>query len=271
MTTIGAIFRPNQPPETLRDIARLADDVGLEELWLWEDCFLNGGISAAAAALAWTERVRVGVGLTPVPFRNVAVEAMEIATLHRMFGDRPIIAVGHGVQGWMGQVGARAESPLTLLREWVTALRSLLAGEEVSTKGRYVSLDRVKLDWPPTVAPPIVIGATGPKTLRLSGELADATILTSGKSLDDARAAREHIGSAQHHVIQFMEAATGPTAAQRISTPSAVAGDAEAVAARVREFVSAGADSVILEPTADEPDPAGFVRFVAEKVRPLVD
>ncbi|MEV6488212.1 LLM class flavin-dependent oxidoreductase, partial [Actinoplanes sp. NPDC051633] len=153
MTILGATFRPSQPPETLRDIARLADDVGLEELWLWEDCFLNGGISAAAAALSCTERLRVGVGLTPVPFRNVVIEAMETATLHRMFGDRPIIAVGHGVQEWMGQVGARAASPLTLLREWVTAYRSLLAGEEVSTEGRYVSIDRVKLDWPPAVAP----------------------------------------------------------------------------------------------------------------------
>jgi alkanesulfonate monooxygenase SsuD/methylene tetrahydromethanopterin reductase-like flavin-dependent oxidoreductase (luciferase family) len=102
MTTLGAIFRPQNPPETLRTVARAADEAGLAELWLWEDCFLNGGISAAAAALAWTERVRVGVGLTPVPFRNVAVQAMEVATLSRMFGDRAIVAVGHGVQEWMG-------------------------------------------------------------------------------------------------------------------------------------------------------------------------
>ena len=30
------------------------------------------------------------------------------------------------------------------------------------------------------------------------------------------------------------------------------------------------ADTVILQPTGDEPDPVGFVRFVAEQVRPLV-
>ena len=36
----------------------------------------------------------------------------------------------------MGQVGVRAESPLTLLREYVGALRALLAGDEVSTQGR---------------------------------------------------------------------------------------------------------------------------------------
>ncbi|CAM5500397.1 LLM class flavin-dependent oxidoreductase OS=Streptomyces alboniger OX=132473 GN=CP975_32530 PE=4 SV=1 [Streptomyces alboniger] len=106
MTTLGAVFRPQLPPEDLRSVARLADDVGLEELWLWEDCFREGGISAAAAALAWTERVRIGIGLLPVPLRNVTVTAMEATTLHRMFPDRAVLALGHGVQDWMGQAGA---------------------------------------------------------------------------------------------------------------------------------------------------------------------
>jgi alkanesulfonate monooxygenase SsuD/methylene tetrahydromethanopterin reductase-like flavin-dependent oxidoreductase (luciferase family) len=270
MTTLGAIFTPNHPPETLRDIARVADDAGLEELWLWEDCFLNGGISAAAAALAWTTRLRVGVGITPVPFRNVAVQAMEIATLRRMFGDRAVVGVGHGVQEWMGQVGARASSPLTLLREYVTALRALLNGESVTTTGRYVSLDNVKLDWPPPAAVEMVIGATGPKTLALAGELGDATILTASTTLDGVREARGHIGSDAHRVIVFVEAATGPGAQSRITEPAALAGDAATVADGVRRFAEAGADAVILQPTPDEPDLPGFVRFVAREVRPLV-
>jgi hypothetical protein len=38
----------------------------------------------------------------------------------------------------------------------------------------------------------------------------------------------------------------------------------------VLRLVDAGADTVVLEPTGDEPDPEGFLRFVAEEVRPLV-
>ncbi|MGV9566495.1 LLM class flavin-dependent oxidoreductase [Streptomyces sp. NPDC003480] len=289
MTGLGAVFRPQLPPERLRSVARLADESGLEELWLWEDCFLEGGISAASAALAWTERLRVGVGLLPVPLRNVAVTAMEAATLERMFPGRAILGVGHGVQSWMGQVGARAESPVTLLREYLDALRALLRGERVTTEGRYVHLDGVALDWPPAEPVRVLAGVTGPRSLRLSGEAADGTILTASTSPEGVRRARALIDegrasagrTAPHHVVVYLLTATGPGAAARLraeldaeglgSVPElGVAGDAGAVAKAVRRLAEAGADTVILQPTADEPDPEGFVRFAAGEVRPLV-
>ena len=37
---------------------------------------------------AWTDRVRVGIGLAPVPLRNVALLAMEVAAIHRLFPGR---------------------------------------------------------------------------------------------------------------------------------------------------------------------------------------
>ncbi|HZD72555.1 MAG TPA: LLM class flavin-dependent oxidoreductase [Actinomycetota bacterium] len=190
MTTLGAVFLPQLPPERLRGVARAADEAGLEELWLWEDCFRESGVASAAAALAWTGRLRVGVGLLPVPLRNVALTAMEVATLDRLFPGRLLVGVGHGVQGWMGQVGARVVSPLTLLREYAVALRVLLHGEEVTTEGTYVRLDKVALDWPPADPPALLVGAVGPRTLRLCGEVADGTILTGGTSADHVRAAR---------------------------------------------------------------------------------
>ncbi|MFE9683679.1 LLM class flavin-dependent oxidoreductase [Streptomyces sp. NPDC002701] len=290
MTTLGAVFRPQLPPERLRALARAADDAGLEELWLWEDCFLEGGISAAAAALAWTDRLRVGVGLLPVPLRNVAVTAMEAATLHRLFPGRPVLGVGHGVQDWMGQVGARAESPMTLLREYLAALRALLAGDRVTTDGRYVKLDGVALDWPPAAPVPILAGATGPRSLKLSGEAADGTILTANTSpagvrearrlVDEGRASASRTGE-PHTVAVYLLTATGPDAAARLQAEQraegvagvpdlGVAGDADAVAKAVQRLTDAGADTVILQPTADEPDPEGFIRFTAEEVRPLV-
>lgn len=290
MTGLGAVLRPQLAPERLRAVARVADEVGLEELWLWEDCFREGGISTAAAALAWTERVRVGVGLLPVPLRNVAITAMEAATLHRMFPGRAVLGVGHGVQDWMGQVGARAESPVTLLREHLLALRALLAGQRVTVEGRYVRLGDVALDWPPEQAVEVFAGATGPRSLRLTGEAADGTVLTANTPPDGVRRARRLIDEGRaaagrtegaHKVVVYLLAATGADARERLRAELVAegvgdvpdlggAGDAEAVADAVRRLAEAGADTVILQPTGDEPDPEGFVRFAAERVRPLV-
>ncbi|WP_433057877.1 LLM class flavin-dependent oxidoreductase [Dactylosporangium sp. CS-033363] len=289
MTTLGAVFLPQLPPERLRSVATAADEAGLEELWLWEDCFLEGGLTTAAAALGMTSRLRVGVGLLPVPLRNVALAAMETATLFRMFPGRPVITVGHGVQDWMGQVGARAESPMTLLREYTVALRALLAGERVSTQGRYVRLDQVALDWPPPAPAPILIGAMGPKSIRLSGEVADGTLLTAGSDVAAVRRARALIDEGRtaagrtdpHELVVYLHCATGEGARERLEAERArwgytadadvlVAGDEHAVAAGVQRWAEAGADKVILQPTPDDPDPEGFVRFVARQVRPLV-
>ncbi|MEO3868090.1 LLM class flavin-dependent oxidoreductase [Nonomuraea sp. B12E4] len=257
MTVIGAIFRPQLPPERLRSVVRAAEDAGLAELWLWEDCFLESGIATAAAALAWTERLRIAIGVLPVPLRNVALTAMEVATLHRLFPGRVTVGVGHGVQHWMAQVGARAESPLTLLREHLDALRALLGGQEVTAEGRYVRLDAVALDWPPRTPPPVVTAATGPRTLRLAGEAADGTVLHSGMSLDQVREARR--------LVDEGRAAAGRTDPHPlIAYVQPRGGDLEEVAGMAREWARAGADHVVLEPAGDEPDPEGFVRMAAE-------
>jgi alkanesulfonate monooxygenase SsuD/methylene tetrahydromethanopterin reductase-like flavin-dependent oxidoreductase (luciferase family) len=288
MTTIGAVFLPQLPPERLRDVARAADDAGLAELWLWEDCFRESGIASAAASLAWTGRLRVGVGLLPVPLRNVALTAMEIATLYRMFPGRVTVAVGHGVQDWMAQVGARVESPVTLLREYLVALRALLRGERVSVAGRYVRLDDVALDWPPPSVPPIFAGAVGARTMRLTGELADGAVLTGGTTPEGVRGARRLLaegraraGGDRVPVVVYLHAATGPDAGRRLAAERerwgydpaldvSVAGDAEAVARAVRRWADAGADTVVLQPTPDDPNPEGFVRFLGQQVAPLV-
>jgi alkanesulfonate monooxygenase SsuD/methylene tetrahydromethanopterin reductase-like flavin-dependent oxidoreductase (luciferase family) len=234
----------------------------------------------AAAALGWTERLRVAVGLLPVPLRNVGIAAMEVATLQRLFPGRIAIGVGHGVQDWMGQVGARAESPMTLLREYLIALGGLLRGEKLTTSGRYVNLDGVGLQWPPATPGPLYVGAVGPKTLRLAGEHADGTILTGGTTPQKVADARQLVGEGKTIVV-YLHCATGPDAAERLETERVkwdyeegrdcyAVGDAPAVAAAVRRWAEAGADTGVLQPTPDDPDPEGFVRFVAREVAPLI-
>ena len=272
MATLGAIVLPQNPPEQLLPIARIADESGLDELWLWEDSFLTSGIASAAAALGATERLAVGVGVLPVPFRNVAVTAMEIATLHRLFGERAIIGIGHGVQAWMEQIGARAQSPLTLLREYTIALRELLSGAETSAEGRYVRLDRVRLTWPPTASPDILLGAEGPKSKQLAVEVGDGIILVGGTTPADVSA----LPGSPRRIVVFVPTAFGADGAGRLAAAdyrhgeSGLAGSPAEVAEGARRWIEAGATTVVLQPLESEPDAAEFVRIAGASVQPIL-
>ena len=282
---LGVAYVPTTPPEQLRALAETAERSGLDELWVWEDSFKQSGIASATAALACTERISVGIGLLPVPFRNVALTAMELATVERMFPGRLLAGVGHGVQTWMEQAGARVASPLTLLREYATALRALLRGERVSVTGRYVRLQEVVLDWPPAVPPPLMLGAAGPKALALAAELGDGTLLGNVLSESEVGEVGQLVarsaGRRPHALVSTLLVATGADAAQRLerevprwgraAEPGiGAAGDAATIAAALRRLGDLGVTSVSLQPTEDEPDLLGFVRFLGTEVKPLL-
>ncbi len=282
-TRIGVIYTPSRGPEGMRRFAERAEAAGLDEVLLFEDCFRESGVAAATALLAWTERIRIGVGVLPMPFRKVALLAMEAATIERLFPGRFRLGVGHGVQDWMGQAGARHASPLTLMREYVTALRALLAGRRLTVEGRYVRLADVGLDWPPAAPLPVHAAGEGPKTIALTGEVADGTILTTGTSpasVADAvasiRSARAAAGrDGEHEVTVFVMTAFGERAEERLEGELAewgytsgravgAAGTVAEVADAVRAYLRAGADTVLLQPLDDEAELDGFVDACAE-------
>jgi alkanesulfonate monooxygenase SsuD/methylene tetrahydromethanopterin reductase-like flavin-dependent oxidoreductase (luciferase family) len=262
VVTLAAIFPPTQPPERIVAVAAAADAAGLAELWVWEDCFSESGIATATAMLAATSRIRVGIGLLPVPLRNVALTAMELATVSRLFPGRLVAGVGHGVLDWMGQAGARAESPMTLLGEYTASLYALLHGETVTTRGRYVNLDSVALDWPPAVVPPLLVGGIRPRTVSLAGELADGVIIPGGVSPEEIRASVGHLraqrgaGRGPAEVVVFI------SAPQDSPAPD--------IAAVVRDYAAAGATCVAVNADEDDADIERFAGFLAREVGPLV-
>jgi alkanesulfonate monooxygenase SsuD/methylene tetrahydromethanopterin reductase-like flavin-dependent oxidoreductase (luciferase family) len=281
---LGFAFTPVMPPERLRPIARAVEAAGLDELWVWEDCFTESGIASAALALGATEHITVGIGLLPVPLRNVALTAMELATLERAIPGRLIAGVGHGVQTWMGQVGARVESPVTLLSEYAIALRRLLDGESVTVDGRYVRLDGVQLGWPPEKRLPLMIGGGGPVTLRLAAELGDGVLLANTLSLDEVDAAAA-IAGAEKPLVLTVIAATGDRAAERVDADlrtwradadqqrqgyAVASGDAASIAAQLLALAGRGVTNLAIEATRDEPDVEGLIAFLGREVRPLL-
>jgi alkanesulfonate monooxygenase SsuD/methylene tetrahydromethanopterin reductase-like flavin-dependent oxidoreductase (luciferase family) len=283
---IGVVFPPWIPPERIASAARAAEAAAIEELWVWEDCFFESGLVTATAALAATERLPVRVGLLPAPLRNVALVAMEIATLDRIFPGRFQPVVGHGVQSWMGQAGARVASPLTLLREYVTALDRLLAGERVTVSGSYVTLDDVQIAYPPLEPLHVWASGVGERTLELVGEIASGVLLDSGTSPARLReilaivdgTARSTGRATGRPLPVYVHVFRGPDAREtyehRYGRPwnadddaLGLVGDADEIAAGVRRFADAGATTVVLRPDEDEHDIEDFIGFARDTAR----
>ena len=175
---IGVFIPTATPPEQVPSIAAYAEELGFREVWVAEEFFAQGGFTVAALVLGATRRVRVGVGVVPAVVRHPAATAMEIATLARAYPGRFVPGIGHGLPMWTDQMGITARSPLTALRECVTAVRTLLGGGVIDVEGKQFTAHSIQLTHPVAEEVPILTGVLGPKSLRLSGEIADGTIMS---------------------------------------------------------------------------------------------
>ena len=200
---VGVLIPPHIPAGQLADYAQKAERLGFAGVWVAEDCFLHGAFAQAATILASTTSLQVGMGIIPAAARNVAFAAMEVATLAGLHPGRLAVGVGHGMPGWLDQAGARPSSPLTLLEEYIQALRWLLAGQRVDYAGRYVRLSGVQLTHVPPVAPPVFAGVRGPRSLRLSGKIAQGTILAEPVTPEYLSVVAKQINSAGHQIVAY--------------------------------------------------------------------
>ncbi|PJN23037.1 LLM class flavin-dependent oxidoreductase [Kitasatospora sp. CB02891] len=191
---VGVMLPRDLPARDLIPFVRRAEQLGFDELWVVEDLGWRGGVAQAATALAVTERITVGIGIMPAGARNVCFAAMELATLAQLHPGRVVAGIGHGMPGWMRAVGAWPASPVTLLKEYTTALRTLLRGEPGPADGRYVQCAGVQLTELPEVAPPVILGVRGPKSQAVAGEVADGLLLAEPAAPAYIETSRRHLG-----------------------------------------------------------------------------
>ncbi|TKV57718.1 LLM class flavin-dependent oxidoreductase [Nakamurella flava] len=187
---IGVLVHGDTKPDQLVPVCRRIEDAGFGAVWLAEDYFLLGGPTSAALALQGTREIPVGIGILSAVVRHPAVTAMEVATLSLAHPGRLITGIGHGVPFWTKQMGLYPKSPLKSLQVVIDSVRALLDGETLTIdEGPYV-FDNVTLTHPNPGAVPLYSGVIGPKSLELSGRIADGTIMSviaAPKYLDYAR------------------------------------------------------------------------------------
>ena len=178
---IGLVLGSHMPPRHIVNMARLTEELGFGEMWFSEDCFFSGGMAGATAALAATSRLPMGLGIVSAATRHPAILAMELATIDVLFPGRIYGGIGHGVPAWLNQMGIMPPAPLKALRQCVTAVRRLLVGETVTENGHF-NFDDITLTHPAATSVPLYTGVVNERGLRLSGEVADGTILSTVSS-----------------------------------------------------------------------------------------
>jgi len=189
---VGLVLGSHMPPGDIVATARSAEQLGFGELWFSEDCFFSGGMAGAAAALSATTDIPLGLGIVSASARHPAILAMELATLDVLFPGRIYGGIGHGVPAWLDQMGIMPPRALSALRQCVGAVRRLCDGEQVTEDGHY-RFDRIELAHPTATRVPLYTGVVNEKGLRLSGEIADGTVLSTLSGTDYVRWARARI------------------------------------------------------------------------------
>ena len=197
-------FQDKHPIGYEIEMARYAEERGFSEIWQADTRLARDCVVMMSALLASTKRMRIASGVLPIYTRNPAVIAASWSTMHELAGPAPdggsrvMLGLGAWWEPIAGRVGADRRKPLRAMRENVEAIRALFTMEEVSYEGEFVHLDRVSLDVaygdtsPRDI--PIYIGATGPKMLELTGEIADGAMLNYVVPTDYIRDAVARVG-----------------------------------------------------------------------------
>ncbi len=163
------------------DYARYAEEKGFEAVWQAESRLVRDAIVPMAAYAAVTEKIKVGSGVINNWTRNIGLLAATFLTLDDLAPNRVICGIGAWWDPLAKNVGIERRKPLKAMRETVEVLRRLLNMERVTFHGEFHHVDEIELDVvhgrrePRNV--PIMIGATGPKMMELTGEIADGAVL----------------------------------------------------------------------------------------------
>ncbi|MGW6456134.1 LLM class flavin-dependent oxidoreductase [Streptomyces sp. NPDC055078] len=175
--------------------ARLAEELGLESVWLSEhhgadDGYLPSLLPVAAAILAATERLVVGTAVLLAPLHHPLRLAEDAAVVDQLSGGRLVLGLG---TGWRGSefraFGVDPATRATALAETAAVLRLAWRGERFDFAGRVHRIEGARVTPRPFTpgGPPLWLGGTGPRALRRAGELGEG-YFGVGATYDDAMA-----------------------------------------------------------------------------------
>ena len=227
-----------------------AEALGFGGVWVAESqSVFRDAFTILGAVAGRTERLLLSTGVTNPVTRHISVLAGTHATLAELAPGRVIVALGRG-ESAVRTAGLR---PATLKRmeDAVHSLRLLLAGQTTTWDGA-----EIRLAWPACPVP-IYITASGPKTLRLAGRVADGVLFQSGAAPQLIEWALSQIQAGAQEAGRHLG---DLTVCARVGC--CVDDDADAARDRMRPYAATAAKTVFDSAPADVLQPA-LVRDVA--------
>jgi F420-dependent oxidoreductase-like protein len=184
-----------------------AERLGVKYVWAAE-AWGSDAVTPLAYLAAKTSTIKLGTGIMQAGTRTPALVGMTAGTLSVLSGGRFILGLGTSgpqvIEGWHG---LPFEQPVRRLREIIDIARQVMAGERVSYDGRVYELPRpggegkaLRSSMPPVPPVPVYLATLGPRSLRMTGEIADGWLGTSfmpehaGVFFDHIQAGAEEAG-----------------------------------------------------------------------------
>jgi 5,10-methylenetetrahydromethanopterin reductase len=165
------------------NLARQAEDTGLDSAWVAEDGWFTGrdAVSVLGAMAAVTERIGLGTNIIPAHHsRHLQLLAATAATLDDLSSGRLMIGIGAGMRWASYPANAK---PLQMMRQAVGGIRALISGQPYVLDDKRLRLRDPEplFAWPlpseirPCV--PIYLAGRGPRMTALAGEIADGIVI----------------------------------------------------------------------------------------------
>jgi 5,10-methylenetetrahydromethanopterin reductase len=177
---VGLCFDGFYSIHEMIELARLADESGMESIWMSDHLCFRDSLTSSMALLASTKTIKVAPAPMSPYSRHPIISAMSIATLEEFAPGRVIASPGTGNAAALKEAGIESPRPLKTMREYVEVLRRFLRGETVNFQGEMFHINGAKMGFVPTNPIQMYITAVRSRMLQLGGEIGDGVLLSAG-------------------------------------------------------------------------------------------
>jgi 5,10-methylenetetrahydromethanopterin reductase len=177
---VGLCFDGFYSIQEMVELAQLADEIGMESIWMSDHLCFRDSLTTSMALLASTKKIQVAPAPMSPYSRQPIISAMSIATMEEFAPGRVIASPGTGNAAALKEAGIESLHPLQSMREFVEILRKFLNGETVRFDGQIFKINGAKMGFVPARAIKMYITAVRSRMLQLGGEIGEGVLLSAG-------------------------------------------------------------------------------------------